>query len=203
MTVKGHLILLSFPFQKNNSSINKPTRWWWRTGGPIRRGNDAARAPEPSQCNELCSNRTIQCNIPKRNLILWFSTYERTIHWSTKSRSNILVQWLCSVLNRKVPHQQFACFISHSSGAPSPTVESLFSRSFIHPRFQFPIHPMTWLVAQVTHLIHPRQPSHNSSQECFCYFIHFNPIHGIGCGWVRGQDLLLVSSLSSPRAASF
>ena len=70
--------------------------------------------------------------------------------------------------------------VSHSSGAPSPTVESLFSRSFIHPRFQFPIHPMTWLVAQVTHLIHPRQPSHNSSQECFCYFIHFNPIHGLG-----------------------
>ena len=120
------------------------------------------------------------------------------------SRSNILVQWLCSVLNRKVPHQQFACFISHSSGAPSPTVESLFSRSFIHPRFQFPIHPMTWLLAEVTHLIHPRHPSHNSSQECFCYFIHFNPIHGIGCGWVRARTyywflrcLLLVQHLSN------
>ena len=109
------------------------------------------------------------------------------MHWSTMSRSNILVQWLCSVLDHKVPHQQFACFISHSSGAPSPTVESLFSRSFIHPRFQFPIHPMTWLLAQVTHLIHPRHPSHNSSQECFCYFIHFNPIHEIGCGWVRAR----------------
>ena len=104
----------------------------------------------------------------------------KQLKYNTMSRPNILVQWLCSVLDRKVPHQQFACFISHSSGAPSPTVESLFSRSFIHPRFQFPIHPMTWLLAQVTHLIHPRHPSHNSSQDCFCYFIHFNPIHGLG-----------------------
>ena len=54
------------------------------------------------------------------------------------------------------------------------------------------------------HLIHPKHPSNNSSQECFCYFIHFNPIHEIGCGWVRARTyywflrcLLLVQHLSN------